>query len=485
MIYDCKSYWSFKTLKKSSSLVKKRKRNEFLLVLYTFQIVVFLYDCFCFKIRLKLTIFDIPEKQKEIVNYIKFNLKKAKYLPVQKAKFIYHQPFYFEYNLDEDMNPLAYVGNNFSCDIMTVFADTFFSEGVDIYMLKNGYIGNYLILGTSKNELIDMFGVKKISKHENVFIYKKIKKQNFTNKIGYRYVLAPVFRYGHIFAHWITDVICPLQYVPQWIWDLNPVICLQQANIEIAKEYLDIIGHKNIKINILEKGEVVYGEYLFIVKGLGVVHPCGKFGLPSLKNKIQKYYKLDSIKPQNYGYMNKTETRRSFTNLDELIYIIEKEYKITFKFLKINYPNRSLFAREVASLKILICPCGSIAYNIIFMKNSTGLLTLNANVLDGPNLKAALELNLWHIQVIHDYLTHFAKKPGECNITRCIMSFKTLFKAVHNKKWPSNNFFTPINFSYFKKLLKYPYNHKFLLKVKHMKPLYKCYMNYIEIIKRK
>ena len=423
-----------------------------------------------------ITFFDIIHQQIEIQNYKKFNLHKAKYLPVQKAKFNFHQSFYFEYDLNQDYNPLAYVGTNYSCGIMTVFADTFFCEGIDIYLLKNGYIGNYLILGNSKNELIDMFNMEKLYNVEDVYIFDKIKNQNYSHTVGYRYVLAPVFRYGHLFAHWITDIMCPLLYIPQWIWDLNPVLCMQQANQEIAQEYLKIIGHHTITVQILNEGEIVYAEYLFLVKGLGMVHPCGKFALPLLRQKIRTYYGLDSVYPQNYGYINKTEKRRSFTNLDDLINVISKSYSIKFMFLKTNVPTRNLFARNVASLKILICPCGSISYNTMFMKEKTGFLALNANLLDGPNLKLALELNLWHIQVCHDNLTHFGES-GPCNITRCFISFKVIYSAVENQKWPSNNFFVPINFSYFKALIKYPYNHKYHIQYEDMKPLWEIYQH--------
>ena len=100
--------------------------NIFFLIIISLEFLVDFGKLYILKSNVSVTFFVITGKQNQVLNYKTINLKKAKYLPVQKAKFIYHQPFYFEYNLNEDMNPLAYVGNNYSCGIMTVFADTFF-----------------------------------------------------------------------------------------------------------------------------------------------------------------------------------------------------------------------------------------------------------------------------------------------------------------------------------------------------------------------
>ena len=376
--------------------------------------------------------------QSEITGYNHITPSRLPVVRQYAMTFPYQEGFVYPENLDLNRLPYVYLGKRYRNYIQRVPIDAFFFEHVDVFEIPHGYIGKGDLVGT-ESYLIDTydydFDRKGIIKNEQ---------ENF-EYIGYEYVLAPLYRFTNHFGHWICDAVGPLTFVPEWVWDLDPVVVVANTAPDLAREYINVLGHPNAKI-ISSNQYIVYAEHLFVAHGRGVVNPCGAHSLNVLRGKLADYYGLHDIKPTNYGYFNKEHTRR-FTNMESIVESLSKLKNIQFTKYEINEPDRKTFARAVASLRLLLTPCGSIAYNIVFMKPGTGLLTLNGNAIDGPNLKVAPELNIWHVEVIHMNMDHFGA-PGEGNIQRITYSFEVIWYALENQKWPATNLFPPVNMEY-------------------------------------
>ena len=372
-------------------------------------------------------------------NILTAKIKTMKDVNIYKS-YMNHEDFL------QERQCLVYTGKDyddrFYCQ---AYVAPIFYERVDIMIFNNAFIQGWNILGT-EGYLYDLYN------YTYIYDPQKIKRSTKCKPIaGYSIVLAPIVRWLPIFAHWITDFICPLLFVDEWIWDLNPVVCLDNVGEELFREYMKIIGHENATLVNRREG-FVYAETMYVVKGYAPEIPCGVKSLGILREKLVKYYGLENIKPEYYGFMNKDNNNRKILNLKEIINLIESEYNIAFKELRVNQPNRIDFARYMSSIKLLICPGGSMAYNVIFMKENTGFLTFDAECLDGPDIQISCHLKLWHIEIVHPKVPHF-NVPLNANITRTLYSFRVINYAVEHQKWPENNLFSPYNFTLFKQYL--------------------------------
>ena len=410
--------------------------------------------------RSLLTDFDFTLPQSRINDYSQFNIRDT----VIKIRNDIETPIYKTYiykrNVTQSIQPLVYVGNDFNLDWITkTYIHAVFYEGVDIIILKNGYVHGWDVFGTN-SYLYDLF--------EDNGMYNPVEAQQKNNKrtvSGYRYVLAPIARWFPVFGHWITDTICPLMFVDDWIWDLKPVLCVPTISRGLVDEYMKIIGREGVEVVYRSNG-FVYGENMFIVKGFGHEIPGGVHSLPILREKIARFYGLEKIKPENYVYMNKQNSFRYIRNLGEIIAAIEKENSIQFQQLRVNSPNRESFAKSIAAAKILVSPSGSITLNVIMMKANTGFLSLNSKNIDSPNVQMASHLHMWHIEIIHPKIEHFGSGVG--NVTRALYSFKVLDFAVKNQRWPQNTLYMPYNLTLFREKLKGGINMTLLLQ--HLSP---------------
>ena len=367
-------------------------------------------------------------------------IKRLHDIPIFKT-YLFHSDF------DQENQTLVYTGRDYNPICFNqAYVHAIFYERVDLYIFSKAYIQGAEQLGTD-GYFYDLYNFSAVYNPEDAQ-----RRNRYRTRVGYKYVIAPIVRWLPTFGHWITDCICPLMYIEDWIWNLNPVIALSGVPQEMFQEYMKILGHENIKL-VDRKYGFVYGETMFVIKGYAPEIPCGVRSLPALVEKISEFYDLKDIKPLYYGYMNKDNLNRRITNMKELISAIEDKYGVSFKELKVNRPDRKSFARSMASLKLLLCSGGSIAFNVIMMKQGTGFLTLDSECLEGPNLQIACHLKLWHIEIMHPYMRHF-NHPGPGNITRALYSFKVLDYAIDHQRWPAqHNLYCPYNFTLFKTFL--------------------------------
>ena len=155
--------------------------------------------------------------------------------------FPYQEQFILPEKLYLDRLPLVHMESDYKGHIIRVPVDTFFIEHVDIFEVPNGYVGKGDLLA-SQTHIIDTYDYD--------FDYKGILKivKKKVNYFGYRYAVAPLYRFSHLFGHWVSDAIGPLLFLPDWIWDLNPVLVIADTDLVLAREYINAIGHPEISI---------------------------------------------------------------------------------------------------------------------------------------------------------------------------------------------------------------------------------------------
>ena len=398
--------------------------------------------------------------------YEPFDFKNSICINSSDPSFPPFTTFYYERKTDPNRIPLAFVGTNYKGDTACLFAATFYLEAINLFYIRNGYLGDSCIVGMEGNYLLDVYNsTRQVENKKNA---------NYPTTKSFPYVITALTPWTTCFGHWLTDVIPLLLYLDESVWNMDPVFCFPPIDPNIVQQYFEIIGHPNTKCVTL-RHEMVFAENLYVLRGKSEIHTAGFHSFPLLRQKIFDYYNLHAVKPTDYGYMNK-ERQRHFTNLKELVQTLEQENeKVSFKFVVVNLPDRTTFAKTMATFKLFISPCGSIAYNYIFMHENTGYITLSSRLIDFPNLKSTLDINIFLITVIHQSMSHFNSR-GKVDIKRVAYCFKILNQAIEIKKWPTDHkLFLPFNEDYYREKVGNPPN--YTLEAGHIiKPLYEEYL---------
>ena len=120
--------------------------------------------------------------------------------------------------------------------------------------------------------------------------------------------------------------------------------------------------------------------------------------------------------------------------------------------LKDDFSDRVACARTFASAKLIVMACGSMSFNVIYMKKFTGTVQLMANRIEFPSTRMSLMLGVWTLSVLHPNMQHFGG-PGKANVPVIVESTKIVMYAIENGKWPkhSNDYHIGFDISLFKR----------------------------------
>ena len=370
----------------------------------------------------------------KVTNYTPFYKGDVDIIPSNQPDFM-NKIFFYRFIAPRcpERIPIYYVYNQ-GMGSKTILVTSFLYETVQLLELKNAYVGDRAYYGINNHTLVNFF---------YNYGWVKIPGSRMNNGLntpeGYKNVICPINAWPGSFGHWMTDQLAALMYIPKWVWELNPVL-ISNGPHPACDEMLKIFGVHNLTI-IYPDRRFLFCERLFIIKAWEAVNGLGTHSVPLLHEKISNYYRLDLIPAEKYGYMNRPSGDRHFANLDEVISNISVERNVTFEKLEVNQPDLPTFYKFLAALKLLICPNGSILYNIIFMKKKKGVISLNA-YLDGPNVKFAYELDIFYIGIMH----HTNNNGGLADGAKVLYCFDIINKAIEIGKWPPHNLMPMINF---------------------------------------
>lgn len=298
-----------------------------------------------------------------------------------------------------------------------------YREKFTFYHLRNAFV--------STEEYI---GLEEGGYWESFMRFKKDKYPYLPTVAGYRNIVFPIFHWHWVYGHFLNEGACSFLSMPKWVWDRKPIILIK-SNREWVVEYLKILDIKNIEIVQINKG-FVYGENVYITRAFEDCHGFGIRAFPILRDKISKYYNLEKIQPTEYFVGNKKPSKaRHYTNMEDVRSALINDTRLDWKVLKDDFSNRIAAARTFASAKLIIMPCGSISFNVLYMKKFTGTVQLMANQIEFPSTRMSLMLGVWTLAILHPDMKHFSGS-GKANVPIVVESTRYVLYAINNGKWP-------------------------------------------------
>ena len=309
-----------------------------------------------------------------------------------------------------------------------------YCEKVNVYYVKNASIRPPSTIILPNGDLFFLF------RGAAPYVTPPSRRQGvMTPEFGYKYLLYVSGFWGGSFGHIFTDIMGGLIFLPEWIWSLDPVF-ITHFSRDITSLLFSVIGHPNTTIINVNADNYYYAENLFAVTGIEHWHTFGLHTYYILKKKYRKYLGLTDIKPTKYHYTNKKPGRRYFVNLNEAMQIACSVTKLDWTPITVEYQNTKEYARQYAECRILVIPCGSIAFNTICMEDGTGIITLNSNQLDMPQAFFCQCIRIWNIFIVHEDLRHDGKS-GYVKKDELIDNIKRMLYTIEHQKFPYNDLF--------------------------------------------
>ena len=419
---------------------------------------ILLFSCYIFCFKSWITFFCNFENENSILNsffenqtkLVDFPMKFSNVEKVTEMNFTVIQSQTFFSKTSKVSSPLAYLpsypNTPIKCPIASMLREKSF-----IYYIQNVYVSYKPVrIITNDNKYYELLWTTQIK--ERFKVTKAV--------CGYKYLVFPASRWPDNYGHWLNEGLSALIYLPQSILDLNPVI-LTGFNKQIAKEHLKIFNIQYLDI-INTKSNFVFGEHVFIVKGY---EDCQAFGLrtfPLIRKRFWEYFNLTDTIPTNYNFINKKpSSKRYFTNMDEMIKLARSETGLDWRLVQPNITDINQTARLYCLSKVIVLPCGAIAFNCIFMKEGTGMVQLNSNRIDFPSIRPTYLLNIWEANVIHNNIKHYQNKGGSGDPVSVVKCIKLVLYAVTYQRWPSHDLFILYDFELITKTYRSNISHPF------------------------
>lgn len=306
-------------------------------------------------------------------------------------------------------------------------------------LIRNNYHWN--IECTLSREVSEFFQLKDVFIETVVFglstgdywrvITSRILENPIPTKMAFEHVVFSSYGCSG-FGHFYHDHLSALLKIPQWVWDLNPVIVFR-FNQSFVRNAFKIFGFDKYKVVMPSKNYFIYAMNAYTARTPESYQGYGTATYKYLRKRLREYYNTTNIKPEKYYYMNKEKGwHRHFKNLDEAIGVLSNETNTTWTFIPPKYNDMKTFAATFATIKALISSSGAIAFNMLYMNEGVGMLLLMANHLDWCNVGFCYSLNNFAICQLHLDMEHWGA-PGNTNITRFVQNGKKLiYFSIHH-----------------------------------------------------
>ena len=301
-----------------------------------------------------------------------------------------------------------------------------YCEKLHIYHLKNAYVKHKAFVILSNGDYFKIFPNDWRWKPGNPGT------GEIRTKHGYRVLFFVPIAFPRFFSHWITDGLAGIVLMPSWFWDLNPTILAVSIN-EYVRYSLELVGLGHI--DVINTQDYVYGDDVFMVHGNELWNSMGPHVSKVIKQKYRAAIGLDKIEPVNYRFANKDNNNRRFTNLNEIIELANQRTGKNWSLITTNYREREAYAKEYASCLIVVTPCGSLAFNCIFMRDGTGIVSLCTGQIDSPQFAFCYYVNIWNIGVMHPYMRLNNHAAG-ANVDLTLDSIDKMIYTVANHHFP-------------------------------------------------
>ena len=245
------------------------------------------------------------------------------------------------------------------------------------------------------------------------------------------------------FGHFIHDYLVPLAYFPDWIIKTSYIIC--QCIREIALEFLQAFGIEENQIIWLPEDGWVSCNLLYVIDDPSP--SLTYFGLPAVrfKEKCDKAFDLNNIKPYRSGLINRKSYTRHIQNMNEILYQCRLKFPdYTWVELKDYYQTINETARTWATMKFAFMPTGSNVAKVFFMHPNTSICVAQADILDDSPMKDAAAIGVFSRWFNVIGMSHRIPINGgwPVNVTFVLENIKYSLYAIKYQKWPSSPNFT-------------------------------------------
>ena len=223
------------------------------------------------------------EKQEKLDSFPTYNFENCEVVKRFDYKYVYQRTYNYPFDCStEKYHPLVYLGTDLKPLAINTKLASLLSEEHSIFYIKNGFVSEEVLIGDVNNKMIDIF-----VPHYNVIDFEnKNDKYQYKTVAGYKYVLFIPHCFAYLFGHYMTDGLMGYMNVPQWIWDLNPVI-VQNNFHSLLSEHLKMFGHENVQI-LYAKKQFIYGEHVFVCASRDHIIGYGVRSLRMLRDKMYK-----------------------------------------------------------------------------------------------------------------------------------------------------------------------------------------------------
>ena len=161
------------------------------------------------------------EKQCKLSSFPIFHMEKCKVISRYQYPYQYQKTYNYPFEGSTTLyNSLVYLGTDLKPFTVNVKLSSILSEEYSVFQLDNGFVSDDYWIGAPGDLLIDIW-----NPHYNVAdLENAYKREKIPTFMGYKYVLFVPHSFSYLFGHYFCDGIMGYMNVPQWIWDLNPVI---------------------------------------------------------------------------------------------------------------------------------------------------------------------------------------------------------------------------------------------------------------------
>lgn len=339
-------------------------------------------------------------------------------------------------NNREDMQ-MRYKGYK---DVIGFHQSSMVREYSRFYWFKNMYVSREGTIATN-NAVVEFYKQEEISYLEKVKFYQHPATQSYDHVI---YLYSCWTAYGHI----IGDCMCELVLIPEDI--VNKSVFVTRKEFAQIGDHLEAIGYPRDKLILSD--DWIHCQNLYTLVSREPENALNVIALPKLARLYAKKMGLDQLEQDQCALQNREKGKfRHIANLGEVRDSLNEMMPFFFWFVLDHDPcNLIDNARALAQTKILVCPSGSNAMNIIFMRPNSGVCLIGSGTTDIPNMAVAYSCGIWVINPLNPGVSHYKTDDAYCNVEQTVYSVRCLIYAVRNGFWPAlgSNWTNTFNISY-------------------------------------
>ena len=248
-----------------------------------------------------------------------------------------------------------------------------------------------------------------------------------------------VIALGHsridIYGHWIYDVLSPLTLFPDEL--IRKSYFLINRGRELVIESLAMFGVDEFHIINIDCNEWAFAKNVYVMRN--PLPHVSHFGIAfnRLSKRFNKYYNLDSIKPERYCLGNRVPGRRCILNFDDIVAAIRITYpRIEFTIVSDYQSSLRESALVWAAAKLMFMPTGSNFCKNMFMHHGSVCVIGLADYHDPAMSSACCSHGIYVLFFVIMGMKHHQYQNGyKCDVDLAVRCVGIGINCAQNGNW--------------------------------------------------